>query len=262
MGAGGLLLFGFAGTLLLCLVAMTVSFFVAGYFNPYWRRADMDYMMTYQVFLLNDGRPQSYFDHPGYLKILLFDWWARLFHGLGALDVIALSKIPPASDVAGFERAWTAAVRTGRLLVADADAVVRDGIRAPDPAAGRRLARRRAGGGRARVLGRADVSRARAAHRDAGGGLRYARPVAAHARGAIAGVILALPDGRCRRHAVHARRHQQGARGVCRGRLAAGHPCIRRAGGRAAGAVAAAGQWPPSCWRSCQRCSCWRRSRP
>jgi hypothetical protein len=116
MGAGGLLLFGFAGTLLLCLVAMTVSFFVAGYFNPYWRRADMDYMMTYQVFLLNDGRPQSYFDHPGYLKILLFDWWARLFHWLGALDVIALSKIPPASDVAGFERAWTAAIRTGRVL--------------------------------------------------------------------------------------------------------------------------------------------------
>jgi hypothetical protein len=100
----------------LCLTAMIVSFFAAGYFNPYWRRADMDYMMTYQVFLLNDGRPQSYFDHPGYLKIVLLDWWARLFHWLDALDVIALSKIPPASDVAGFERAWTAAVRAGRLL--------------------------------------------------------------------------------------------------------------------------------------------------
>lgn len=115
-GGHGLLLFGWTGTLLLCLAAIVVSFFVAGYFNPYWRRADMDYMMVYQVFLLNDGRPQNYFDHPGYLKIVLLDLWSRLFHWLGVLDVIALSKIPPASDVAGFERAWTAVVRTGRLL--------------------------------------------------------------------------------------------------------------------------------------------------
>jgi hypothetical protein len=116
MGAGGLLLFGFAGTLLLCLAAITVSFFAAGYFNPYWRRADMDYFMAYQVFLLNDALPQSYFDHPGYLTIVLLDLWLRLFHWLGALDIIALSKIPAASDVTGFERAWTAAIRTGRLL--------------------------------------------------------------------------------------------------------------------------------------------------
>lgn len=115
-GAAELLLFGWTGTVLACLAAIAASFFLAGYFNPYWRRADMDYMMVYQVFLLNDGRPQSYFDHPGYLKIVLLDLWSRLFHWLGALDVIALSKIPPASDAAGFERAWTAAVRTGRLL--------------------------------------------------------------------------------------------------------------------------------------------------
>lgn len=115
-GIGGLLLFGWTGTVLACLAAIVVSFFLAGYFNPYWRRADMDYMMVYQVFLLNDGRPQSYFDHPGYLKIVLLDLWSRLFHWLGALDVIALSDIPPATDVDGFEHAWTAAVRTGRLL--------------------------------------------------------------------------------------------------------------------------------------------------
>jgi hypothetical protein len=115
-GGHGLLLFGWTGTVLLCLAAIVLSFFAAGYFNPYWRRADMDYMMVYQVFLLNDGRPQSYFDHPGYLKIVLLDLWSRLFHWLGVLDAIALSDVPPASDVAGFERAWTAAVRTGRLL--------------------------------------------------------------------------------------------------------------------------------------------------
>jgi hypothetical protein len=108
--------FGWTGTVVACLAAIAVSFFLAGYFNPYWRRADMDYMMVYQAFLLNDGRPQSYFDHPAYLKIMLLDLWFRLFHGLGALDVIALSDIPPASDAAGFERAWTAAVRSARLL--------------------------------------------------------------------------------------------------------------------------------------------------
>jgi hypothetical protein len=84
------LLFGWTGTVLLCLAAIVLSFFAAGCFNPYWRRADMDYMMVYQVFLLNDGRPQSYFDHPGYLKIVLLDLWSRLFHWLGVLDAIAL----------------------------------------------------------------------------------------------------------------------------------------------------------------------------
>jgi hypothetical protein len=115
-GVDGLLWFGWTGTVVCCLVAVLVSFFLAGYWNPYWRRADMDYFIVYQAFLLNDGRPQSYFDHPGYFSIVLLDLWFRLLHGLGALDVIALSGIPPASDAAGFERVWTAAVRAGRLL--------------------------------------------------------------------------------------------------------------------------------------------------
>ncbi len=115
-GVDGLLWFGWTGTVVCCLIAIVVSFFLAGYWNPYWRRADMDYMMVYQAFLLNDGRPQSYFDHPGYFSIVLLDLWFRLLRWLGALDVIALSGIPPASDAAGFERVWTAAVRAGRLL--------------------------------------------------------------------------------------------------------------------------------------------------
>lgn len=115
-GIDGLLLFRFPWTVTACLAAIVVSFFLAGYFNPYWRRADMDYMMVYQAFLLNDGRPQSYFDHPGYLTIVLLDLWFRFLHWLGALDVIALSQIPPASDAAGFDRVWTQAVRAGRLL--------------------------------------------------------------------------------------------------------------------------------------------------
>lgn len=115
-GIDGLLWFGWSGTVIFCLAAIVVSFFLAGYWNPYWRRADMDYMIVYQAFLLGEGRPQSYFDHPGYLSIVLVDVWFRLLRWLGALDVIALSGIPPASDAAGFERVWTAAVRAGRLL--------------------------------------------------------------------------------------------------------------------------------------------------
>jgi hypothetical protein len=102
----------------LCFIflGLIISFFLFGYWNPYWRNADMDFMITYQAFLLNDGRPQDFFDHPGHLNILLIDTWFRLLHSLGLLDVAALSDIPNASDAVGFERAWTAAVRAGRLL--------------------------------------------------------------------------------------------------------------------------------------------------
>jgi hypothetical protein len=102
----------------LCFISLGVifSFFLFGYWNPYWRNADMDFMMVYQAFLLNDGRPQDFFDHPGHLNILLIDTWFRLLHSFGLLDVVALSDIPNASDALGFERAWTAAVRAGRLL--------------------------------------------------------------------------------------------------------------------------------------------------
>ena len=102
----------------LCVICLGViiSFFLFGYWNPYWRNADMDFMMVYQAFLLNDGRPQDFFDHPGYLNILLIDNWFRLLHSFGLLDVVALSDIPSASNAVGFERAWTAAVRAGRLL--------------------------------------------------------------------------------------------------------------------------------------------------
>jgi hypothetical protein len=104
------------GTLYLVLGSIVASFLLFGYWNAYWRFADMDFMMVYQGFLLNDGKPQDFFDHPGHLNILLIDAWFRLLHGLGMLDVIALSQIPSASDAAGFDHVWTAAVRAGRVL--------------------------------------------------------------------------------------------------------------------------------------------------
>jgi len=108
--------FGWTGTIAAAMAAIVVSFFLFGYWYPYWRRADMDFMTVYQGFLLNDGRPQDFFDHAGHLNVLLTEVWFRPLHGIGALKVIALSDIPPAADSVNFKLVWTAAVRAGRLL--------------------------------------------------------------------------------------------------------------------------------------------------
>jgi len=48
--------------------------------------------------------------------VVLTDVWFRLLHSIGALKMIALSDIPPASDAVKFEEIWSAAIRAGRLL--------------------------------------------------------------------------------------------------------------------------------------------------
>ena len=115
-GVAGLIFFGWRGSIAAILLALAVSFFLFGYWWPYWRSADMDFMMVYQAFLLNAGRAQEFFDHPAYLNILLLDGWFNLLHQLGILGVISLSGIPPASDTAAFNAVWTDAVRAGRAL--------------------------------------------------------------------------------------------------------------------------------------------------
>lgn len=115
-GLAGLLVFGWTGTLVSIILAIVVSFFLFGYFTPYWRRADMDIMLVYQAFLLGAGHAQDFFDHPAHLNILLIDAWFRLFHHIGALDIVSLAQMPPASDQPAFDQAWTAGVRAGRLL--------------------------------------------------------------------------------------------------------------------------------------------------
>ncbi len=112
----GLLLFGWAGTIVSVLAAIAVSFFLFGYWYPYWRRADMDVMLVYQAFLVNAGHAQDFFDHPGHLHVLLIDLWFKFLHGIGALDVISLNGMPLASDQAAFDHVWTAGVRAGRVM--------------------------------------------------------------------------------------------------------------------------------------------------
>lgn len=95
---------------------LAVSFFLYGYALIYWRNADMDFMVIYNALALNDGKPQLFFDHTGYLTILSLKSWFALLHGLGLLDAWSLSAIPPASNTADFDAAMTHAVRAGRLL--------------------------------------------------------------------------------------------------------------------------------------------------
>jgi hypothetical protein len=111
-----LILLNWRGELLAICAGMVLSFLVAGFWYPYWRVADMDFWIVYNAFLLNAHLPQEYFDHPGYLSILLLSEWLRALHWLGLIKVQALSSLPPVSDITDFTRAWTAATRAGRVL--------------------------------------------------------------------------------------------------------------------------------------------------
>lgn len=96
---------------------LTASFVLFGYAIIYWRNADMDFMVIYNALVMNDGKPQAFFDHPAYLTILSVKSWFALLHGLGLLDAWTLSALPPATDVVAFDSAMTHAVRAGRVLV-------------------------------------------------------------------------------------------------------------------------------------------------
>jgi hypothetical protein len=107
---------GWRGELLVICAGMLLSFLVAGFCYPYWRIADMDFWVVYNAFLLNVPLPQEYFDHPGYLTILLLSYWLRALHALGVVHVVSLSAVPPVADASAFAQAWTAATRAGRVL--------------------------------------------------------------------------------------------------------------------------------------------------
>jgi hypothetical protein len=112
-------------------LSLAVSFFVYGYAVAYWRNADMDFMVIYNALVLNDGKPQQFFDHTGYLTILSVKVWFQILHGLGLLNAYSLSSMPPASDPHGFDAAMTGAIRAGRLvawLIATASVLVFAGL--------------------------------------------------------------------------------------------------------------------------------------
>src|ERR1700726_3281162 len=95
---------------------LAVSFFLFGYALIYWRNADMDFMVIYNALVLNDGKPQLFFDHTAYLTILSVKFWFRLLHALGLLDAYSLATMPSAANTWAFDAAMTGPVRAGRVL--------------------------------------------------------------------------------------------------------------------------------------------------
>jgi hypothetical protein len=108
--------FGWRGGVAGIVAGLAISFLLFGYAVIYWRNADMDFMVIYNALVMNDGKPQHFFDHTAYITILSAKSWFRLLHGLGLLDAWSLSSMPSASDAAAFDAAMTRAVRAGRLL--------------------------------------------------------------------------------------------------------------------------------------------------
>jgi hypothetical protein len=98
------------------IAGLAASFLLFGYATVYWRNADMDFMVIYNALVMNDGKPQHFFDHTAYLTILTVKSWFCLLHGMGLLDAWTLPAIPKASDTAAFDAAMTQAVRAGRVL--------------------------------------------------------------------------------------------------------------------------------------------------
>jgi hypothetical protein len=107
---------GWRGGLTAIIAGLAVSFFLYGYALIYWRNADMDFMVIYNALVLNDGKPQLFFDHTAYITILSVKSWFQLLHSLGLLDAWSLPAIPSASNPAAFDAAMTSAIRAGRLL--------------------------------------------------------------------------------------------------------------------------------------------------
>jgi hypothetical protein len=116
VGIEKLFVTGWGGAIASILVATVALFFAVGFWWPYWRSGDMDMWMVYEAFLLNDGLPQEYFDHPAYLTIVLLTHWFSALHLGGLLPAYALSALPPVADNIASGIAWMRATQAARLL--------------------------------------------------------------------------------------------------------------------------------------------------
>src|ERR1700744_6702433 len=74
---------------------LAASFFLYGYALVYWRNADMDFMVIYNALVLNDGKPQLFFDHTGYITILAVKAWFQFLHRLALAEAVFRAAVPP-----------------------------------------------------------------------------------------------------------------------------------------------------------------------
>ena len=115
-GLHRLIIFNWWNGLLAMLCGMTVSFFLFGFWYPYWRIADVDVFYIYNVLVMNAGFPQELVDHPNYLVLVMLCGIFRFLHSIGLMRAYSLTILPPVSDVAAYNLAWTHLVQTARLL--------------------------------------------------------------------------------------------------------------------------------------------------
>ncbi len=83
------------------LVAVAVSWPALHHdlFRPITTTADPDIVYIYQVLLLSDGLPQSYFDHTGYIYFVILTFWFKLLHLIGLVPIIKLSELVKLNDI-------------------------------------------------------------------------------------------------------------------------------------------------------------------
>jgi hypothetical protein len=104
----------------LCIVLLAAIVWSHGPTRPTYTNADPDIIYAYESLLINGGLDQNYFDHTGYIYILLLSVWTRVLHVVGLLGPIRVQEFatmpPPA-----FETAYYHLVVAGRafsLLIA------------------------------------------------------------------------------------------------------------------------------------------------
>lgn len=103
-------------TIVILLVVLVVPPMLADVWLPYWEYADQDIILAYNALVMNDGLGQEFFDHTGYTYLLLLSGWYRLLHGLGLIGLDSFGQLPPLSDGAALNAAWTELIRAGRAF--------------------------------------------------------------------------------------------------------------------------------------------------
>ncbi len=62
--------------------------------RPYYENADQDIVHVYEALRLNQGLPQYYLDHTGYIPFVLLAWWFKFAHFIGLVPADRLSALP------------------------------------------------------------------------------------------------------------------------------------------------------------------------
>jgi hypothetical protein len=115
-GLNGLTPLGWTGGLALVFGGLTASFFLFGFWYPYWRIADQDLLLIYDALMQNSGLPREVVLHPAHLSVLLLSRTFRLLHEIGLLHTDSLATMPSAGDPDAFTRTWTNLVQIARLI--------------------------------------------------------------------------------------------------------------------------------------------------